>query len=64
MLILTNKQKEELETINEENSHLHRALSPIKVGEEWGLGADLLEDNVTWENWMEFLKSLPEKHVA
>ena len=63
MLILTNKQKEELNKINEENSHLHRALSPIKVGKKWGLGIDLLEDETTWGNWIDFLKTLPEKDV-
>ena len=63
MLILTNKQKEELETINQQNAHLSRDLSPVKVGKKWGLGADLLEDKVTWENWVEFLETLPEKEV-
>jgi len=63
MLILTNKQREELEGINLQNSHLSRALSPVKVGKKWALGADLLEDKVTWENWVEFLETLPEKEV-
>ena len=64
MLTLTNKQKKELEEINEKNSHLHRALSPVKMGKQWGLNADLLEDEVTWANWIDFLKTLPEKDVS
>ena len=64
MLILTNKQKKELEELNENNYHLHRALSPVKLSsKQWGLGADILEDTVTWGGWMDFLEDLPQKEV-
>ena len=64
MLILDQDQRDNLLEINKENMYLHRALSPVKLLDgSYALPADILEDSVTWGNWMDFASSLAQREV-
>ena len=64
MLILDEEQRNSLLEVNKENIHLHRALRPVKLSDgSYALPADVLQDDVTWGNWMDLISPLPTREV-
>lgn len=64
MLILNEEQVKELDSINQANSGLNRAVRPVKIeDDQYGINVDILEDQKTWANWVEFLADKPRKEV-
>ena len=64
MIILNEEDLQELESINERHVGLNRAIKPIKIAEgEYVVNCDILDDKITWDNWIEFLQDKPRKKV-
>ena len=64
MIILNEEDLQELESIIERHVGLNRAIKPIKIAEgEYAVNCDILDDKITWDNWIEFLQDKPRKKV-
>jgi hypothetical protein len=64
MIILNNDELEKLEALNSENQHLHRAIQAIKIEEgKHAVNVDILSDQTTWGNWIDFLQNKPTEDV-
>jgi hypothetical protein len=64
MIILNEEQVNQLEVINSENVNLNRAIKALKLDEDkHGVGIDILTDQITWANWIEFLQDKPVEDV-
>ena len=64
MIILNQKEVDELEAINTQNLNLHRAIKPLHLGDDkFGVNCDILSDKVTWGNWIDFLSEKPTEDV-
>ena len=64
MIILSEKNCEELKKINKKYIHLNRSLRPVKLKDgSYCLSTDILDDEGTWGKWAQFLSSLPQREV-
>ena len=64
MIILNQEELDQLEAINSENLNLNRAIKPIKLGEDkHGVNSDILTDEITWANWIDFLQDKAREDV-
>ena len=64
MIILNKKNVKKIKKINKENMHLNRAIQPLPLKDgSYGVSDDVLKDDRTWANWIDFLSVLPQREV-